>query len=674
MSTAFLHTIVANNPFGAEVWDLTNVATELRLSNMSPGGHAEAEITYEDVDPLTTPAMGAILTISDKAGVYWAGRVEEIDVGFRPGGGRVKITGRGMASSTADQIISTFVNFNTVTGDASAQFNQGQAVRDAFRSIVLNLCPFVGWDDTKVHVGATLAGDTSQLYGKTPQECFNELATIGSDLGGGSSTSKQIFWNVYSGGAFNKGGTDNTSYMELIYKDQPVSYVIDMEDCQTTEISWQMKWIINRVSIQWADQQGNKGVATAIDPTTKSAYPNGIGVWRDHFVDATSHVSSQYEAQLMAESILSQVARIRPIGKQIVIQYPQQVADVNGNAVPLWRVLAGRMIQINNIDPNNPQLVGNEIFYIRETQWDEWNRTLTIMTEEVESIPQIVGKSVFQESTLPISTVASKVAIPNNPLLLAPGPDKGPGNQGQAPSGIPGQTTPNKGTAERNLSNIHMLVNGFETAIPDGQLGWVEVAFAGHITRLTGWATRKEDPNDFSPAGETIVEIYDALRNDTGLFSNRVLIRTLTITGGYTEDFDFDYIVFRDHVLIFKKVSGTDAEILCVSAQHSRDAAQVETDGEGVPLATTPSVTAKSAVAGAYNTVVVSWTTDVLSTGYVSWGAQTAQDNQGQPDDVLSKTHYFTIPSVAPSQTLSYIITAISKDGATSTTGGTIST
>lgn len=675
MSSIFLHTVVARNPFGSEVWDLTNLLTELDITNISPGGHAEASIVYEDVDPLTTPAIGALVDIRDKAGIYWTGRVEDISVDFRPGGGKVKLTCRGLASSAGDQVVSGFVNFNTVTGTASAKFDQGTAVRSAVKAIVQNLCPFLIFDDSKVHVGATLAGDSSQLYGKTAQDCFNEICSIGSDLGGGVDSADQIFWNVYSGGAFANSPedpvlSDNFSYMELVYKDQAVSYSIDMKDCDVTEIAWQLKWIYNRITIQWEDQLGNKGTATAVDPTSKSAYPNGIGIWRDHFIDASTHVSSQYEAQLMAQSILGNVSKIRPLGKQIKIMYPEQVLDRNGQPVPLWRVLAGRVIQINGILPNNPQLMGNEFFFIRETNWNEYTRELTIMTEEVETIPQIVGKSVFQDATLPGSTV-SKVIIPTKDVPTSPGADKGPGSP--PTTGLIGQAAQNKGNAERNLSNIHLLVNGFENPIPDGQLGFVEISFSGHITRLTGWATKKDDPNDFSPAAETIIEIYDAARNDGGLFAHRILIGTLHIVGGFTEDIDFDYQAYRDHVLIFKKTAGDDAEIICVSARHVRDASLVETDAHGTPVSQTPSIVTHSVVGGPNNTFEVRWTTDIESTGYVSWGINTAQENQGPPDDKLAKNHFYPLPAIAPENTVSYIITVVSKDGATATTGDTFS-
>src|SRR5258708_876456 len=125
MSTAFLHTIVASNPFGADTWDLTELATELHITNISPGGHGDAEIIYEDIDPMTVPPPGANLVISDALGPYWVGRVEEANVAFRPGGGKVTVLGRGMGSSAGDQVVTTALTWDPVTGQPYPFFKQG---------------------------------------------------------------------------------------------------------------------------------------------------------------------------------------------------------------------------------------------------------------------------------------------------------------------------------------------------------------------------------------------------------------------------------------------------------------------------------------------------------------------------------------------------------------------
>lgn len=680
----FLHTIVITTPNGVKTWDLTNLATSLRLTNMSPGGHGEAVIEYEDVDPVSVPAPGSRVVISDELGPYWVGRVEEPAVAFRPGGGRVTITCQGYGASASDQRVSTTLAWNPITGEPYPKFPQGMSLHDAFKAVTIQLCPDFGFVDGNIHVGATLAGDSQQLWGKSAQEIYNEICSLGADFGNGNVQDEPIYWHVYSGEAMNPGSGDSATYLEVRYRSTPPvpAYVIDMADCDETEFSWPLKYVANRVIVQWGDEQGNGGTVTATDSTSKSGYPNGVQIWRDHFLDGTSHISTYYEAWAVAHAVLARFARLRAVGRQIRIKYPMVVTDNNGQPVPLWRVLAGRFIQINGLSTDDDLVNGTgSQFFISETEWDEYNRELTILTEEVETLASVVGRVTPIQDMNAIVPGPVKPAIPkNDPKQLAgnvSGPNGNSGDRGPS-TALPGQQNQsNPAAAEQQLCNPQIIVNGFRTAIPNNQdLGWIEISFAGYLTRASLYATKYTATSNLTPTSGQ-VQIWTTKRTEGPIDYDHVTVLHTLDTGGsgFAEWEPADPIeLYRDSIVGFTYVGG-DAEILVCALNHNRDASLIDPNAD-TPAPTISGVTTESVPGGGGGGVGVklSWTTSIASTGQVQIGVNQDDEVSGVKDNILSKKHSYTFPDLAHGLTFLYRITAWSKDGSKATLGGTFTT
>lgn len=678
MSSVFLHTIIAQTPDQNHTWDLTQQVSTVRLTNMSPGGHGDAVVEFEDVDPLTVPPPGANLFISDALGPYWVGRIEEPTVSFRPGGGKVSILARGFASSAGDQIVNTTIAWNPATGVPYPSFPAGMSCHDGFKAIIQNICPFISYHQETIHVGSVLAGESQKLWGRNGLECFNEIASLGSNIGVGSTSADQIFWHVYSKDALNPGAGSTEAIFEAVYRSQLGTYQIAMAECDDTEFSWPLKYVANRVHVQWEDNIGNGGIATAVDPTSKSSYPNGIGMWRDHFIDGTSHVSTQYEAYMIAQSVLQRVKALRAVGHRITVKYPVMLTGLDGQPCPLWRVLAGRNLTITGLNTDDALInsTGNT-FWIRETEWDEYNRTLTLITEEVESIATIMGRLLPSE----LSTLNTKLPGASRPAIPKSDPPQGAGTQSGpgAGSGMsrPGQLNEkDRGGAERDVCNPQIIANGMGQPIPtDKILGWLSFSFAGYLTKVTLDATKAGDDNPITPAAAT-VRVWKADWTDGFIdYANATTLQTLSGTGfaewAPTEPVE----LYRNTRLGFTYVSG-DAEILVIPCVHTRDASLVDPTDTNPPSPSITNVTtAPVASPGGGVGMQISWETAKASRGQVSCGMDgSTNQNWGVQHTGLLKKHTVVIPSLTPSQTFSFVITATSEDGVSGTSGGTFNT
>jgi len=623
------------------------------------------------VAPLSVPSPGDLLVISDELGPYWTGRVEEPTVAFRPGGGKVSILARGMASSAGDQIVNTTIAWNPSTGLPYPYFPAGMACRDAFIAVILNICPNISFSAPDFHVGATLAGDSQPLWGRTGLECFNEIATLGSSYGPAATGGEQVYWHVYCDGAL-RPGSSTTSLLEAVYYGQVPAYEIAMAECDETEISWPMKYVANRVHVQWKDASGSGGIATATDPVSFSQ----LRIWKDHFIDGSSHVTTHYEAWLIANTVLARVKNIRAVGHQIRIKSPAMVTGLDGNPCPLWRVLAGRMIRITGLSATNPtcDAAGNT-FFIRETEWDEYERTLTLITEEVETIASVVGRTLpAQLGALNTSNPsAARPALPrNDPPAAAGSPNSSTG--GAFPASVkPGHLNEvDRGAAERDIVNPQIIANGFGSPIPtDKILGWLAISFAGYLTKVTMDATKAADPALVAAASAT-VEVWRADWNDGILdYDGRTVLHTLDTTTGFDEWSPTDPVeLYRNSRLGFTYTAG-DAEILVIPSVYTRDASLVDPGATPVtPTISNVALTPESAASGGVGFLAI-WDTDVLSRGQISWGVSDVRENWKVQHTGLMKHHEVHIPAVAPGQEFLFEITATSQDGTDGTKAGT---
>jgi hypothetical protein len=399
---------------GGTTWEFTEIYEDLRHSDSSTGGNEQATWSLKGGKTPHTgqlPPPGARVRIYDDQPLpYWEGRIEypQVDPFKLPAGGAgglFQYLARGLASHTDDDQF-----------EAKKIYLKGTTTDAAMLDAIQQKCPLINAGNLLVTPsGRALQADTDSYQLHSAQTIINSLSQFGY------ASNEQMLWAIRR---FN-----GTSFLELKPRPTTPKYYVDLTQVDQAPFSWPLQIVYNKVIVKWS-----KGTVVVEDTTSQAAYPSGIGVKRSRSVDATDKIDNFPTAQFIALVMLGRLSRVRPVGNQVVVQFPFIVTDQAGNEVPLRRIEAGNVISVTGYVTGSSLVVTTPVF-IRRAEWDEERRIQSMVTEELFSELSLIGKVLDDEKLDPTQPgeppphfQVSITAPPGEPWKLQPWPGE-PGEE-----------------------------------------------------------------------------------------------------------------------------------------------------------------------------------------------------------------------------------------------------
>lgn len=351
--------------------------TSCVVSWISSGGPEEARWSFAARAPYddVLPPAGVQVEIRDDTDVIWLGRIEEPGADFFPNSGRasnVEIIARGYGSHAAAQRYLS-----------EKKFAAGTSIASAIEMARNDLCPLISTTNTLVTAtGRTLITESEDFAGQTAQDVFNSLVEMGS------STLQALLWAITG-----NGGT--TPLLELRERPTTPVYFVTLRALEDAHVVWPMEPIKNRITVKF------KGGQTSVsDATSQAVYPSGIGEIRDEYLDVSGQIDSHAMASAIAGTHLTRLADSRPVASHLSIPYtePSEITD-GVNPVAPWRLKEGSVIQITDLDTDVALLPADPVF-MKRIEFDFGERRLSIETEDVTQLVDVVGKLIEERKEL----------------------------------------------------------------------------------------------------------------------------------------------------------------------------------------------------------------------------------------------------------------------------------
>ncbi len=345
----------------------------LRLKTVAPGGFMEATWVVADRSPYADilPPEGARVEISDHQGRFRTARLSRRDPAFYHGGATWDFTARGYAEHLTDDCYT-----------ASRFWEAGTSLDTIVTEVIRDLCPDLeGLDPDSDSTGQKLLARSPDMLLKTPQEIIKEILKLGSDQ------HESLFWYVWDGAP----GAGAKPRLLIKRRHTTPDYYVSLEHGAGVKSADDLQDLYNRVVVLWAG-----GAVVVDDEDSQRAHDEGgYGVRRTLRLDKRKEIASRENAEALARTELARAKALKLYGNTITIPNTAPIIDRNGKTVPLWRVEAGKVIQVRDL------LVGEttteNIFWIAQTDFSERPPVLQITPEAIdkasEALAVLVGGS-----------------------------------------------------------------------------------------------------------------------------------------------------------------------------------------------------------------------------------------------------------------------------------------
>lgn len=452
------NTVTAIPSVGSPV-NLSGRIADLQFSRQASGGDHELRFTIRDY-PAHSDVLFARATkfvIADGVGNHWIGRMEVPSGEYAKNLGILRPTIRGYGSSAGDDCYIV-----------AKVFTAGTLVESIFQTVRDDLCPKIGSDNSLIAAtGRVLDADSEDFIGHNAQAIWQRVMQLGSSSG------EPLAWRVRLPDA---GGT--TPLLELRARPTAWKYKTRMDLGAIPRVRGDLQTVWNRIALKTADEDGT--IVTAEDAGSQSDLDN---TRRTKYLG--TGFASTTDAQAAANQMVARLGQMQTVGDSIVIPFPQRVEDNLGNQIPLWRVLPGEIILIEDLSSGDA-LIGNEV-YIVSTQWDEARRQLTISTAPRHGLLDIVARGLAKKDPLedpPAWTPPDFIGIyPSRELPPAEQKYDLPPVMGDSP--LYASSKHSHGTPNGDISfTIHLDQRPDELTVPqDGHFGLIQGT-------ITSWKLR----------------------------------------------------------------------------------------------------------------------------------------------------------------------------------------
>ena len=389
-------TVVVTEPGGGPV-DIS-----ARISKLSFGtnehGDADCSFIINDPYPHDTALFraGARISITDDAGAVYVGRIEVPGGSYITDFGEIRHLARGYASSADDRIYA-----------GTKQWGENYSIEAIFREVLSDLCADIAEGD--IDAGDRTLPETSQdfLFGSA-SFIWNTVAPLGGDA-------IPLLWRVFADSAgtprlyVNPRPTAVTLYTSMgagnFFSGDPVAGGTQVS------VNGDLRQVYNAVAVKVASGNNAPGCAciTVHDSGSQGTGVGGVGTMRMLGLDLSSIPGIEViDATRAANMMLSQTSSLRAVGTELTLHYPQTVLGGGSAQQPLWRVRAGQIIKVVDLESGDT-LIGNE-FFISGTRWHEEARRLSIQIGQRNGLAEAVGRSIrARRPGRPDSTVSDPI-------------------------------------------------------------------------------------------------------------------------------------------------------------------------------------------------------------------------------------------------------------------------
>lgn len=382
--------------------DISHRITDLSFDTTVPGGDGDSRFSRNDAEDRDTTSfdttLGAIVrdgvrcTIRDDDivhdGVFGVRRVEVEGGDFWRGGAQLQTICRGYSSHALAQKY-----------HAQRKWFQGANVFQIFGDTCDELCPLIynpglQADAEMFALGRVLQEEGTRDYVlSAAQPIWNMLANI-SPVGVGVPP---LSWRVFNEDrfGFNYGITP-----VLNVQPRPANgtarYITRMAPGAghiggtRVRADGDINNFYNRVFVKTDNEDKSKPYEVFVAPpglNPSSASEAGVGEFRDYTIDLQG-IGGGIDGYSVANSILAQITMAAATGGAISMFYPQKAWDtVLGTWIPLWRMRAGEIIQVEDWRPRDGffgLLPSNfNEFYLVGTKCDRrgWTGTVGIRSD-----------------------------------------------------------------------------------------------------------------------------------------------------------------------------------------------------------------------------------------------------------------------------------------------------
>lgn len=310
------------------------------------------------------------LRLGHDSDVFWMGRIEDIIAHRGNDGEYWQVTAYGYGVNLDDQVYTSQNVQNTLTSTiASDAASTTRAPQIDARSITAS--------------GFTLANTAAvNLKLLTMAQVVNWAAKYGS-----ATTFDAYIWHVYP---------DADGTVRFTFENRPatVGYKLRARDCEMIEFGLASGHLANRVVVQYAD-----GGATAEvnDTALQGAGPTGWNVIKTLRAFAPEIPSSHSaDATQWANALLARFKQKRMAARSIRLKRGAYLYDHQDQQVEPWRVRAGKLVQLTDIDPaTNTGLSFTNSFLLQASEWDQDAQSLALTPEFRDLSPQELYAYVY---------------------------------------------------------------------------------------------------------------------------------------------------------------------------------------------------------------------------------------------------------------------------------------
>lgn len=334
--------------------------SQYRLENLEweravPGGDKSATIYTRFNGAFQLPSLGSLVVLSDLVGPFWLGLFDTADVEYWDGGANVVLHCVGFSSSADDRIYT-----------ARQVFVIGDTAGDMFRHARNTLCPDISQTNDFIQGTADVAleEESQNFRGDSALTVWNAAAALGST----NADADQLIWLVRPPMV---AGYDQTVPILEIYAlaDAP-SYTIDLTQGYAIRTRVERSQLRNHIFVNYGTGSGDPlHEVAAVNPIAEAFSVQGFAEYNNHerqmWVDSNNIFrGAQFAAQRVADANLAKYGVVHGSGFTVSIPFDGTgdhpiVVDPGPDVVPIWRVQAGWLLNIDNDQswaglPNNP--------------------------------------------------------------------------------------------------------------------------------------------------------------------------------------------------------------------------------------------------------------------------------------------------------------------------------
>lgn len=351
-----------------------NLESELdvwRLSTVINGGCLACVMRLPRAAKLNYPDLGFPydVRVSDARGVFWRGTLELWEGDFQ---------------EQEEGIDLTALNVNaSLQSYTSKTFTAATAIETCVSTVRTDLLQKVT-AESLVATSRTLNGNLT-VAGKRAREVLDLLCQHGN------SSDALLQWAIWP------DGTDAALQLALEVRPTTPGYSIHIEDLRG-KIAFDGAAYANRQRVRY---NNNASWAVADDTTEQGAGPAGKNRIQEGDIIDAPDVTDATDAGRIATTVLTTRKVLRPTASPATVAAPWAITDGDGQEIPLWRVRAGKLLEVRGPQPiSGSNYNWRNALYIARTEYDVFSGVLSLTFESLNATLEGMIARLVKRTTL----------------------------------------------------------------------------------------------------------------------------------------------------------------------------------------------------------------------------------------------------------------------------------